>query len=402
MVCCAWRRLSPNRLCRLPNRLLALLVGGTLSLAASARVNAEATSPGARNAARSLPSVFQAWAPAQIPGEDPLHTLARHDLVFCGPRLLGLEWNQRQVGLATGFDPAGLPAARAKRQSLLQRNAQIILLCEIRYRDAPRNYLPEDSPWWQRLPGGERAPGWKEGNFLKLDFAHPEFRAQVARQAKAAVASGVFDGVMLDWWDERQQTDDRLALLREVRAALGPAALILVNCNDRPLPLSAPFIDGLFLECSDTTSPGRWKKIADTLRWARAALRGGRFACLEFWYHQSRQDLHLMRAVTTLSLTLSDGYCLFGDPNPLPSPDHLHDWYPFWDKSLGRPVEVGRDRPDGAIERRFERGLAVHNPMGNAPVELSFSTLHRSLATGLIARGHRIASADGDIFLAEK
>ena len=46
----------------------------------------------------------------------------------------------------------------------------------------------------------------------------------------------------------------------------------------------------------------------------------------------------LMRATTTLSLTLSDGYCLFADPDPLPTADHLHDWYPYWNKSLGKAV----------------------------------------------------------------
>jgi hypothetical protein len=386
---------------RASSALLAALIPLTLAFAPAA-ARAGAPSASERNAAREFPSVFQAWSPAQVAGEDPLATLARHDLVFCSARLMGLEWNHPQQGLATGFDSAGLPGARAKRQALLQRNPRMIFLCEIRYRDASRGFLPDDSIWWKRLPNGERAPGWEEGRFFKLDFAHAEYRTQIARQAKAAVESGVFDGIMLDWWEETQDTADRLALLKEIRAAIGRDALIIVNNNDRPLPLSAPFIDGLFLECFDTRSPARWKKIADTLRWARDALHGGRFACLEFWYHQSRQDLNLMRAVTTLSLTLSDGYCLFSDPNPLPTPDHLHDWYTFWDKSLGRPLEPGRDRPDGAIERRFELGIAVHNPMGNAAVTVTFPSDHRSLASGATARTHTLAPADGDIFIPAK
>jgi hypothetical protein len=352
-----------------------------------------------RNAAREFPSVFQAWSPAQIAGEDPAATLARHDLVFGGARLLGLQWNDVHEGRATGFRSDTLPAARARREDLLRRNPRMVFLCEVRYRDASTRFLPEDSPWWKRRADGTREPGWAEGRFFKLDFAAPAYRAQVARQCQAVVETGVFDGVMLDWWDERQDTDARLALLQAVRAAVGREALIIVNNNDRPLPRSAPYIDGLFLECYDTKSASRWKQIAQTLRWARDALHRGRFACLEFWYAQSRQDLHLMRAATTLSLTLSDGYCLFSDPNPLPTPDHLHDWYPFWDKSLGRPVAPGRDRSDGAIGRQFERGLAVHNPLGNRPVVVELATEHRSLATGLVARRHSIPAADGDLFL---
>jgi hypothetical protein len=36
-----------------------------------------------------------------------------------------------------------------------------------------------------------------------------------------------------------------------------------------------------------------------------------RINCLESWFHQSRDDLNLMRATTTLALTRSDGYALF-------------------------------------------------------------------------------------------
>jgi len=43
----------------------------------------------------------------------------------------------------------------------------------------------------------------------------------------------------------------------------------------------------------------------------------------------------LMRAVTTLTLTHGNGCCLFSDPNPLPTRDHLHNWHAFWNKSLG-------------------------------------------------------------------
>lgn len=57
--------------------------------------------------------------------------------------------------------------------------------------------------------------------------------------------------------------------------------------------------------------------------------------CVETWFHRSRDDVALMRAVTTLTLTHGNGCCLFSDPNPLPTRDHLHNWHAFWNKSLG-------------------------------------------------------------------
>ena len=106
-----------------------------------------------------------------------------------------------------------------------------------------------------------------------------------------------------------------------------------------------------------------------------------------------------MRAVTTLALTQSDGYCLFSDPNPLPTPDHLHDWYPFWNKSLGKPLAKAVTRDDGTIAREFEHGTVVYNPPGNKRVRLVFPDMRASFAQATKAREHSLNAGDGDIFL---
>ncbi|MBL7140397.1 MAG: hypothetical protein ISS74_05755, partial [Planctomycetes bacterium] len=265
-----------------------------------------------------------------VTGESSIDTMARHDLVFHAPGGFGLRWDRRPSGLAGGFTDDSIRAALTTRQALLQKNPHIVLIAEIRYRDAAAGYLPDDHPWWLRRDG-RRVAGWAEGGFYQLDIANPAFRDHVAAQARAAVETGVVDGVMLDWWDEN---DERVALAQAVREAIGPHALILVNTNDRRAPRSAPYVNGLFMECTRTRSPADWRRIADTLAWAEAHLREPRINCLETWYHRSRRDLPLMRATTTLVLTHSDGYCLFSDPNDLPTPDHRHDWYPFWDNGL--------------------------------------------------------------------
>jgi hypothetical protein len=115
----------------------------------------------------------------------------------------------------------------------------------------------------------------------------------------------------------RQEDDERLELIRAIRVAIGDSALILVNANDRTTPRTASYINGYFMECTRTRSAADWKRIAGTLAWGGEHLRAPRVMCLETWYHQSRQDLSLMRATTTMSLVLGDGYALFSDPNPL-------------------------------------------------------------------------------------
>lgn len=209
---------------------------------------------------------------------------------------------------------------------MLRCNPNLVLIAEIRYRDAHRSYLPDGHAWWRRDSRGKIVAGWAEGGYLQLDFGQAAFREQVALQAQAAVASGVVDGIMLDWW---QDDEDRLALIKAIRARIGDGALIVANANDRRTPKTAPFINGYFMECYRSKTAEDWSRIADTLAWAEIHLRPPRVNCVETWFHTSRADENLMRCVTTLSLTQSDGYCLFSDPNPLPTPDHLHTWYPF-------------------------------------------------------------------------
>jgi hypothetical protein len=353
-----------------------------------------------RIAGRSFPSVFQAWARADnLKDEDPLVTTARHDLVWHGIESYGLRWDIEPVGLGEAFRPESIKKAHEKRRALLKLNPNVILIAEIRYRDAWRGFLPPNHEWWLRDERGRIVKGWAEGRFLRLDFTNPQFRRHVARRAGAVVESGVVDGVMLDWWSDDEH---RLALVKAVRKAIGDEYLIITNTNDRTAPRTAPYINGYFMECTKSKKPEHWERIAATLRWAQNNLRQPRVNCVETWYHKSRDDLHLMRAVTTLTLTQSNGYCLFSDPNPLPVGDHLHNWYPFWNKTLGRPICEGLDRPDGTIIRQFENGTVIYNPMGNKTVTVTFPEVRTRVSSGESSKSHILNSLDGDIFLREK
>ncbi len=214
---------------------------------------------------------------------------------------------------------------------------------------------------------------------------------------------------MFDWWSN----DDagRVTLIKKIRAAIGDTAIIVVNVNQSQLSGSAPYINGMYMEGMLPRSMGGtydWQTAAQNLLWANGHLKSPSFTALDAWAEDpavvptslGRSHVSLMRFATTLSLTHSDGYVLFADANGLPTPDHLHDWYPFWNKGLGRPTsQPGQTQTDGTFVRNFTNGRVVCNPPGNNLAKIHFDAAVTSLATGIRATDFSISPGDGDIFL---
>lgn len=346
---------------------------------------------------RSCPSMFSAWSGHYDLSDDRDSGLAMHDMHWAGAAYYGLEWDTVPYGLATAFTPESIEKARKKRAELLAMNPNLVIICELRYRDASTKFLPEDHEWWRKDENGDFVVGYQEHNLMLLDYFNPEYQDHVAKRAKAMMETGVFDGIMLDWW-----RDDiaRKPLTVKIRQAIGPDALLIVNPNSRIEPELAPLINGYFMECYESHTPHHWMVIKETLKWAEKNLRKPVINCVESWFHNSRQeDKDLMRAITTLVLTHSDGYCGFTDPNELPVGDHRHDWYPFWDAPLGKPAGDMQQLDNGAYSREYTNGVAVYNEWTNGEVELSFEREVKSMRTGETGKKHKLPDRDGDIFI---
>ncbi|MCY4568010.1 MAG: putative glycoside hydrolase [Candidatus Poribacteria bacterium] len=428
----------------------------------------------AKEMQRDYPSIFQAWNGIENQSdEDELHRLARHDLAFAHPyALLRIAWNiseeQPYSGLAIGLNPNQLDTARERKQQLLSLNPHHLLLVEIRCRDAKYlsrenetqvenwwevGYFPPDSPYWLKDGNGKPVLGWGEDtngdgkidandtvlSYL-IDFTNPEVQNLMVNQAIALNDSGLFDGIMLDWWNEDGATssigvDDwsdtiltretelkaRLSILRKIRERIGDDFLILVNANMRQIPKSAPHVNGLFMECYKPEYDQGYNLdqillMEKTLLWAEQHLREPKINCLEGWRvvadytgdintrvaeRNSEENLRWMRMITTLSLTHSDGYVLFGDDNAIPAPDHLHNWYDFWDADLGQTIQEKATQYqgiEGLFVRAFEKGWVVYNRSGSEQT-VTFETLAIGINGGKRQRHHEIPDFDGEIFL---
>jgi len=378
-----------------------------------------------RVSSRSRPSIFSAWnnatdlhsgaGPAKVALgslEDPMTTANRHDLLWRTPEAMGLRHNAQKTFAATGFTPESIEAAHKLRARLMELNPNAILLVSISYRAAPDFYADPDASFWRRDASGARVVAWHEQNYTayKLDFSKPEIQKRTVDECRWIMEAGVADGCFLDWWVENDTPLDfpgagasRLALLKTLRDAVGDAPLILVNTNGRLPEKSAPYINGMYMEGFYADFFNKWETARDNLIWATKNLRAPALTAFEGWYalddNKGRDDFARLRMTTTMSLVFADGYALFGDPNALPTPDHLHDWYPFWNTKLGKPTEAFVHNYDGTYVRQFENGAAVFNPPDNAPVTMNFAVKVFSGASQSFVQHFVIAPGDGDIIL---
>ncbi|HSY82339.1 MAG TPA: putative glycoside hydrolase [Gemmatimonadaceae bacterium] len=373
----------------------------------------------ARITGREYPSIFAAWNLAENLRQSDGHTVplsasespntirARHDLFFSTYERLGLKLaaGRQYVVLTPEFTDESIQAALANRAKLLAANPNMLIMTDLHYFSAPHTYLPADSPWWLHDAKNARFEGNNtEYKSSRLDFSNPEFQDKVAALCAALLKTGVYDGCMMDWWhDDDQMGGDRLALIKKIRAVVGEKAILLANVNGRLPTRTANYLNGMYMEGFGAKFFPDWHTAAANLLWGETHLHKPAFTALEGWWRTGRDELPLMREVTTLALVFSDGYVLFSDPNELPTPDHLHDWYPFWDKSLGHPVgpPANLDHPDlnGAYTRQFDKGEVVFNPPSNHSVVAKFPEPRRSAATNVTGQSFTVAPGDGDLFL---
>ena len=330
---------------------------------------------------RDYPSVFSAWHSDILNLSDD-EKLIYHDLFWSGPGF-NLQWHPTSEGLRLF---GRVDDADGKREDLLSKNPNFIRLVSLGYMDAnPRDY-PEDWPYWIRDENGNRVQVYSGVSDFLIDFTQPAAQDILIQKALAVAKCGLYDGIFLDWWQEGSTTlnndkgvyyrsveaerSARISMVRRIREAVDDDFLIIVNTGRSKAPLSAPYVNGTFMATQwdkrDTgyTHDGL-REIESTLLWSEQNFREPQINALEGWGiplepPDSPRNQQMMRVITTLSLTHSDGYVCYIigvrgiihkheyeiwpgheiDHIEGKSHDHNHQhyWYSFWNAPLGRPV----------------------------------------------------------------
>ena len=356
---------------------------------------------------RNFPSLFYGWGQKS--------QWAPYDLIFCCPR-----FNLELVPTDDGYqfqlsDRPRSPFTPVEvRDRYLEDNPYKVFLIAI---DAVWGHVEEygeHSPFWMRDENGDIEMQWGAGLH---DLNHPEFQEVIFKKAEAIDRCGLYDGIIFDGWNEyhaekRGHLRAQGIILKGIRERVRDDFLILANTNDRKAPVSAPYLNGLLME---TGFPGsrqptghrsietELNQYEDTLRWAETNLRepvlnAPTALSIVDEDPYSPDNIQWMRALTTLSLTFSDGYFMYHDSV---GGHRSHLWYDFWDANLGRPVgetlQLYDNRP-GLYIREFTNGWAVYNHSGEAHV-VTLPEEVQSVTSGLINTEQAVLNLDGDIFL---
>ena len=340
-----------------------------------------------------------------------VETIALHDLWFSS-----IEFGLDMRETPTGFALAGqIDEAIRQRDEFISHNPNMIFLVHINLHVANPNDFPADWPYWVRDSQGDIT----ESGFI--DFTHSDIQHRIIQKAIAVSKCGLYDGIMFDWWwehspvvldypNQRQpllgnqaEQKARDNILKGIRASTHQNFLILANTNLSKIPRTGPYINGGFMESG---LPGvfpqndpdieRLLYIAEeSLLWLDNNVREPRINGFEGFSFinepsDSNTNKQWMRAITTMSLTHSNGYVRYGD-----------FWYDFWDADLGHPVgpkgQLYQDT-DGLYIREFTNGWAVYNHSGSE-YQIALPELAVGVASGLEGTSHALPNLDGEIYL---
>ena len=377
---------------------------------------------------RTFPSTLRAFDSSTLnrPELSKEERIALHDLWFRGVRFQKTNQGYQLTGNIKGLT--------AERDALLALNPNMIFLAAIRQRDAQTpNHYPEDWPYWVTDENGNPIRNYLHPNVYLMDITLPEVQDIIVEQAISVAKCGLFDGIFFDWWLENggslrdfsvdpapllrppeAERGARLAILQRIRASVPDDFLILCNQTRRKLKLSAPYVNGAFMETFQDY-PGGYTyggliEIESTLLWSENNLQEPQINFLEGWGivsepPDSPANKRWMRVFTTMSLTHSNGYVLYnlGHRYAL-GPEHAHYWHNFWDAEFGRPIGPKARRyqnTEGLFIREFTNGWAVYNRSGVAQ-----NITLPALATPVSDRGdnaasltHLLPDLDGEIYL---
>lgn len=384
---------------------------------------------------RTFPSIA---LPRRTYWDDPniyYDVAVKHDIHYFSTKF-GLHWDLTPIasteGLSTQLAGQVMGQVLSEYKKYALRNPNMLFFPDIRLHNRHGlDELPENSDFWLRDDEGQILKNDVPWDEYTIDILNPELQQLLIDRIVGVAECGYFSGVYFDAWapyhqyvyDKHFNIGDEVVIeayvniLKGIRARVRDDFLILVNRNQNISPRYAEWINGSLMETAGDYPGGythkRLMEIEDALLWNEKHLREPKINILlgEGVIDQpvdGPDNLRWMRVFTTMSLTHSDGYCIFGAPilgEYEDVPDGGHIRYDFWNAPLGRPVggpetkgQLYENR-EGLFIREFTNGWAIYNRSGK-PQDIQLSEEVSGWASGVKnKRWHTLPDLDGEIYL---
>ena len=367
--------------------------------------------------------------PNTFPEEATKHDLHHYAHMF------GLSWHltptEPAYGLSTRlYANSGFERVMSEYEVWVGRNPNMLFLPAIGLHVHSRlEAFGADSDFWLRDADGNVIKNEAPWDEWTIDILNPEVQQLLIERVVGIAECGLFDGVLFDAFapyhvylyeevlniaTEEEVIAAYLTILKGIRARVRDDFLILVNRNERKSPRYAEWINGSYMEMNPEHSGGftyrKLSEIEDALLWNETHLREPRINVLQGEGVAEPVDgpnnLRWMRVFTTMSLTHSDGYCIFRAPLEFDGyTQAVHIWHDFWNADLGRPVGGAEtkgqlyENREGLFIREFTNGWAVYNRSGKAQ-DIQLPEVVSGWASGVKnKRWHTVPDLDGEIYL---
>lgn len=377
--------------------LLLLVVGGAFTIASAQGNTKESTAHYPEFSWETVPICFHFGKSAELMTQKEAKFVAEHANFIC------LEKGHAAQSLGSTEEGIEQEAQRLKK---LNPKMKVIFywntFLDYSMYEAHSDY--ENHPeWWLKTVNGEL--DLKNGKLKRYDLSNPEFRSWWTDVAAKAVLEGSCDGVFMDafpqvistgnkklWGDEKfvaiqQGLKD---IINETRQKIGEDKLIVYN-GIRSTPQMKignefpEYTDAVMIEHFGYFNSASKECMLTDIREMEKAGKNGKIVVFKGWAgftfidkEAMRKPLKEKREIAAKSITFplaaflvgAQKNCYFVYNWGYRMDNGCLEWYPEWDKKLGKPLDDAK-QTNWTLTRNFEHAT-VSVDLENREAEINW------------------------------
>ncbi len=230
----------------------------------------------------------------------------------------------------------------------------------------------------------------EHGETVTVKFWDDSYPSYLSELAKDSLLKNNADGIMLDWWQDKQLLKSTGLLIfqakkattniaKSLRNALGDHAIILGNVGWTFNKTTTKYINGVFLELYKSPGVERYNtneifKMESLLSFYDQNLHSPRLIAMAPWRvsklndplaipPDSKENIKYAKLFTAMAIVVPEnGYILYSDNNwDTDDEDYGSVYYDFYDFDIGKPTSKYIKVGSGFGYKEHQRGFIAYN-----------------------------------------